>query len=65
MAFHTEKDLKSQKDRGKKCYILAKDVNTEINFEIKVNFGLKMPIYWCIQIQAGKVKLLGLFYKFL
>ena len=37
MAFHTEKDLKSNNARGKKVYILSKDDNTERKFEIKAN----------------------------
>ena len=39
MAFHTEKVLNQKMPRGKKCtllYILAKDVNAESKFEIKV-----------------------------
>ena len=32
MAFHTEKYLKYKNVKGKKVYILAKDVNTERRF---------------------------------
>ena len=35
IAFYTEKDFKSKNVRGKKVYILAKDVNIERKLEIK------------------------------
>ena len=41
--FHTDKDLKSKTFRGKKVYILTKDVDSLRKFEIKVKkkIGLK------------------------
>ena len=54
MAFHTEKDLKSKNVRGKKVYILARDVNTEN--KAKQISAWKWPIIWSV-----KVKLLGFF----
>ena len=35
MTFHADKDLKSKNFAGKKVYILAMDVNSNINFLIK------------------------------
>ena len=35
MILHTDKDLKSKNVRGKKIYILAKDIDSERKFEIK------------------------------
>ena len=54
MAFHTEKDLKSRNVMGKKVFILAKDVNTERNLELKSQkkIGLKKA-YLCSHPNSG------------
>ena len=43
MTLRTDKDLKSKNVRWKKVYILDKDIDSKIEFEIKAenNFGLK------------------------
>ena len=35
MTLHTDKDIKSKMSRGKKGYILAKDIDIKRKFEIK------------------------------
>ena len=35
MTLRTDKDLTSNNSRGKKVYILAKDINSKIKFKIK------------------------------
>ena len=35
MTSHTDKELKSKNDKGKKMYILTKDNNSKRKFEIK------------------------------
>ena len=44
----TDKDLKSKNVRGKKVYILAKDIDSKRKFEIKAKKMLawKRPIFW-------------------
>ena len=44
---HTDKDLKSKNFKGKKFYILAKDINSNTKFEIKAKkyFGLKKTYF--------------------
>ena len=43
----TDKDLKSKNVRGKKVYILAKDIDSKRKFEIKAkkNSAWKRPIF--------------------
>ena len=64
MTLCTDKDLKSKNFRGKKVYILAKDIDSKRKFEIKAKKNrLEKGLFWVTLIQAVVSKTLRLFYK--
>ena len=53
MTLHTDKDLKSKNVRGKKVYILAKDIDQEENlkskpktFQLEKGLFFGSPLFW-------------------
>ena len=64
--FYPEKDLKSKNVKGKKVYILAKDVNTERKFKSKPkSWARKRPDITAPQIRQLKLNCFIVFYKML
>ena len=65
MTIFTDKDLKSKNVRGKKVYILAKDIDSKRKFEIKAKkIRLEKGLFfWVTLIQAVVSKTLRLFYE--
>ena len=65
MTLSTDNDLKSKNFRGKKVYILARNINSKRKFEMKAKqiLAWKRPIFWVTIIQAIVSKTLRIFYR--